>query len=98
MLVFKNKIQTPTASTSSACKVYKVWKPAVQKHTAAQKELCKSFALHFTTYSKLLYLLNHTVLIQLYLFINLKTLEWKTSIPPFAAIACKISGLKSDHI
>ena len=64
VLVFKNKIQTHITSTSSACKVYKVWKPAVQKHTPAQKELCKSFALHFTTYFNLLYLLNHSVVIQ----------------------------------
>ena len=35
--------------TSSACKVY-TWKPAVQKHTAVQNQLCRSATLQITTY------------------------------------------------
>ena len=44
-----NKIFLNPSITSSACKVY-AWKPAVQKHTAAQNQLYSSAALHFTTY------------------------------------------------
>ena len=43
------KIFLNPSIASSACKVY-AWKPAVQKHTAAQNQLYSSAALHFTTY------------------------------------------------